>query len=80
MFKNTACYPNFAAFAIIMLLKIVKLRKHCIYFCFHVYKSLSIREIKRKDRRDLYGLGEKIFYCIVVLTIFAIKTLFVMVD
>lgn len=47
-------HPNFAAFARTMLLKILKMTKQRIDFCFNVFDSPSIREIKRKDRGEIY--------------------------
>ena len=44
--------PTFAAFARSVLLKVLKLAKHRVDLCFHVYESPSIKDIKHESRRD----------------------------
>ena len=50
--KNTVSQrcPTFAAFVRTMSMKILKLRKHCVDFCFYVCKSSSIKHNKQRER------------------------------
>ena len=59
--------PTFAAFARSVLLKVLKLAKHRVDLCFHVYESPSIKDIKQESRRDentekhfTFGLRQRI--------------------